>query len=113
FGQAWRWCEKEKPRVVLAVILQVFSQNGSAVDFRRALSGDGRAPRILAPNHLADASGGVFARHPFDPGVIVEETFALSERDGMRFDNLDTLERCSRRTDQVMRDRNDDFGSDA
>ena len=39
--------EQQEARVVFAMVLQVFEQNISAVNFRGALSGDGRARRIV------------------------------------------------------------------
>lgn len=91
------------------MVLDVFEENFAAVDFGGAFGGDGRAGGIVGGDHAANAAGRVERGDALELRMRAEEMFALRERDGMRFDGFEPVERSVRRSDQVKRDGMNDF----
>jgi hypothetical protein len=101
--------EEQEARVIFAMVLDVFEEDFAAVDFGGAFGGDGGARGIIGGNDAANAAGGVEGGHALELRMRAEEMFALRERDGMRLDSGETVERGVRCSDQVKRDGMNDF----
>lgn len=104
--------EEQKPRVIFAMVLDVFEKDLAAVDFGGAFGGDGRARGVVGGNDGTDAACRVERGHSLKLRMRAEEMFALRERDGMRLDGREAVKRGMRRSDQVKRDRMNDFTDD-
>lgn len=103
--------EEQEAGVIFAMVLDVFEENFAAVDFGGAFGGDGGARGIVGGDGGANAAGRVERGHAQKLRMRAEKVFALREGDGMRFDGRQTVERGVRRSDQVKRDRMNDFAN--
>src|ERR1700733_778734 len=64
--------EQNKARKILGVILHGFGENHAAVMLRGALSGNSGDRFFLARKNFAHAACGIFSRHAFPRGVVIE-----------------------------------------
>src|SRR5579864_556449 len=94
------------------MVLNVFKKNFAAIDFGGAFGGDGGARGIVGGDDGANAACRIERGHAQKLRMRAEEMFALRERDGMRLDGGEAVERGVRRSDQVKRDGMNDFGDD-
>ena len=94
------------------MVLDVFEEDFATVDFGGTFGGDGGAGRIVGGNDGANAAGRVERGHALELRMRPEKMFALRERDGMRLDGGEAVERGVRRSDQVKRDGMNDFADD-
>ena len=101
--------EEQEARVIFVMVLDVFEEDFAAVDFGGAFGGDGGARGIVGGDNGANAAGRVERRDALELRMRAEEMFALRERNGVRFDCFEPVERGVRRSDQVKRDRMNDF----
>lgn len=104
--------EEQEARVILAMVLDVFQEDFAAVDFGGAFGGDRGARGIVGGDDGANATGSVERGDALELRMRAEQMFALRERDGMRFDGFEPVERGVRRSDQVKRDGMNDFADD-
>ncbi len=112
FGSRRLRREEQETRVIFAMVLDVFEEDFAAVDFGGAFGGDGRARGVVSGNDGADAASSVERGDALKLRMYAEEMFALRERDGMRLDGGEAVERGVRRSDQVKRDGMNDFADD-
>src|SRR4030095_8723175 len=78
-------CEQKKARVVFTAVLQMFSQNHSAMLLSRAFSRDSRTRRLTCFKNSHHTPSGVFGRYSLKLRISRQETPALIERDRVRF----------------------------
>ena len=78
--------EQNEAGEVFGIVVNVFGEDGAAVDRGSAARGDARERFVTAGDDFADAAGGVFRRNAFQIGMCEEEFFALCKRNGMRGD---------------------------
>src|SRR5690242_1907897 len=91
------------------MVLNASANNGGAVEFGGALSGDCGALWIAAAHNFGDAACGVVCDDAFELWMCVEEAAALRECCRMRLHGFDRFEACAGTTDQVLFDP--DFNS--
>src|SRR6266850_1088280 len=91
------------------MILQVVLQNFATVNVCRSAACDCGACWIAELDYLRHTPGCVFRGNPLNLRMRREETFALGQRNRMRLDTLDSVERCARTTDEMVSYGDDHF----
>lgn len=71
--------EQDKASEVFRIVVNVFGQDFSTVNFGGTAGGDSGKGFVSAGDDFADAAGGVFCGDTFQIGVRKEEFLALSE----------------------------------
>src|SRR6185503_7081503 len=105
-------CQQKKARVVFTAVLQMFSQNNSAVLLSRPFSRDSR-PRLLTRfKNSRHTPGSVFSRYSLKLRISRQETPALVECDWMRFHGCNLVKGRAGTADQTLIDWNNDFADD-
>ncbi len=82
--------EQNEAREIFGIVVNVFGEDGAAVDRGSAARGDTRERFVTAGDDFADATRGVFRRNALQIGMREEEFFALCKRDGMGGDGAKT-----------------------
>ena len=85
------------------------AQDYAAILFGRAPAGNRRARTIAAGHDARDAARGIFRRNALNLRVGSQKTAALIERNRMRLDGRNRVERRARTADEIVGDGNDDF----
>ncbi len=104
--------EQKEAREILPVVFNGTLQDGSAVNGRGHIGGDGGGIRALLIHHHLHAAGGIIERHPLQLRVAGEEFEALVQRHRVRIDLAQVPESDARRHDQVVHDPDVGFRSD-
>src|SRR2546426_2035410 len=89
----------------------MLAQNYATVFLGGAFSGDGCVGEIALSQNARHTTCGIFRRDPLDLRIRSQKTPALIQRDWVRFNRGDGLERCARITNETVADSNDDFTS--
>ena len=82
--------EQNEASEVFGIVVNVFGEDGAAVDGGSAVRGDARERFVTTGDDFADATGGVFRRNALQIGMREEEFFALCKRDGVGGDRAKT-----------------------
>jgi hypothetical protein len=101
--------EKNEASKILGVVVNVFREDGTTVDFRGASGGDSCIRFVTARDHSAHAAGSVFGRDPFKVRMRKKESLALCECHRVGRHGTNIGERRTRTTDELMLDVKDDF----
>src|SRR5712664_3464641 len=97
--------------MVFGVILKVLQQHGTTVNVCGAHAGDSGTRRLAPLDYLCDAAGSVFRRNPLKLGMRSEKAFTLRQRNRVRFDSPDSIEIGTGTTNELVSNRNDNFGA--